>query len=65
MDVSKVDAAIAFERYRLQIIATWPECDFKQDTLRRVERSLHRLLVERQSGKRCTGSQVALQAENC
>jgi len=47
MDTLK--AAIAFERYRLQIVGAWPDCDFKQETLSGVESSLQRLLAERQS----------------
>ena len=41
-----LENAIAFERYRLQIISGWAESNAKQDLLIRVERSLQRLLAE-------------------
>jgi hypothetical protein len=34
---------VMFERYRLQVAATWPESDFRRATLQAAEASLKRL----------------------
>jgi hypothetical protein len=40
-------AAIAFEEYRLQIVARWPESDRRRDLALSIERTLQRLRQER------------------
>jgi hypothetical protein len=47
MDSQPLDQAIAFEEYRLQIAARWPDSDTKKDMVARIERSLQRLREER------------------
>jgi hypothetical protein len=47
-----LDEAIAFEEYRLQIVARWPDSDTKQDMAVRIERTLQRLREERIRVKR-------------
>jgi hypothetical protein len=47
MDSHPLDEAIAFEEYRLQIVARWPDSDTKMDMVGRIERTLQRLREER------------------
>ena len=42
-----LDAAIAFEEYRLQIVTRWPEGDRRRDLVVSIERTLQRLREER------------------
>lgn len=42
-----LDEAIAFEEYRLQILARWPDSDTKQDMVVRIGQTLQRLREER------------------
>jgi hypothetical protein len=51
-NLGPLDAAIAFEEYRLQIVARWPDSDTKHDMVFRIERTLQRLREERVQMKR-------------
>jgi hypothetical protein len=42
-----LDAAIAFEEYRLEIVTRWPESDRRRDLVLSIERTLQRLREER------------------
>jgi hypothetical protein len=42
-----LDAAIAFEEYRLQIVTRWPEGDRMRDLVLSIGRTLQRLREER------------------
>jgi hypothetical protein len=42
-----LDAAIAFEEYRLQIVTRWPESERRRDLVLSIERILQRLREER------------------
>jgi hypothetical protein len=42
-----LDAAIAFEEYRLQVVARWPESDRRRDLALSIKGTLRRLREER------------------
>ena len=46
---SPLDSAIAFERYRLSVVARWPESEEKQEKAHAIQRNLKRLESERVS----------------
>ncbi|HJT90113.1 MAG TPA: hypothetical protein VJ732_19715 [Bryobacteraceae bacterium] len=42
-----LDAAIAFEKYRLTVVSQWPEGDAKQEKLRKIQRAIQHLESQR------------------
>ena len=48
-NLSPLDSAIAFERYRLSVVSRWPESEQKREKADSIERNLRRLESERVS----------------